>query len=55
MGVPRGEADWRNSRVGGGGYITGLIPDPNTPGRIWARCDVAGVFLSEDAAAASAR
>ena len=47
-GVPRGEADWRNSRVGGGGYITGLIPDPNTPGRIWARCDVAGVFLSED-------
>jgi photosystem II stability/assembly factor-like uncharacterized protein len=47
-GVPRAAAEWRNSRVGGGGYITGLIPDPNTPGRIWARCDVAGVFLSED-------
>jgi photosystem II stability/assembly factor-like uncharacterized protein len=47
-GVPRVEAEWHNSRVGGGGYITGLIPDPNTPGRIWARCDVAGVFLSED-------
>jgi photosystem II stability/assembly factor-like uncharacterized protein len=47
-GVPRAEVEWRNSRVGGGGYITGLIPDPNTPGRIWARCDVAGVFLSED-------
>jgi photosystem II stability/assembly factor-like uncharacterized protein len=48
MGVPRAKAEWSNSRVGGGGYITGLIPDPNTPGRIWARCDVAGVFLSED-------
>ena len=47
-GVPRAKAEWRNSRVGGGGYITGLIPDPRTPGRIWARCDVAGVFLSED-------
>jgi photosystem II stability/assembly factor-like uncharacterized protein len=47
-GVPRVEAQWRNSRVGGGGYITGLIADPETPGRIWARCDVAGVFLSED-------
>ena len=46
--VPRAEAEWRNSRVGGGGYITGLIPDPKTPGRVWARCDVAGVFLSED-------
>jgi hypothetical protein len=47
-GVPRVAAEWQNSRIGGGGYITGLIPDPNTPGRIWARCDVAGVFLSED-------
>jgi hypothetical protein len=47
-GVPRVEAEWRNARVGGGGDITGLIPDPKTPGRIWARCDVAGVFLSED-------
>lgn len=46
--APRALAEWSNSRVGGGGYITGLIPDPNTPGRIWARCDVAGVFLSED-------
>jgi photosystem II stability/assembly factor-like uncharacterized protein len=47
-GVPRAGAEWQQSRVGGGGYITGLIADPNTPGRIWARCDVAGVFLSED-------
>ena len=47
-GVPRAAAEWRAGRVGGGGYITGLIPDPQTPGRIWARCDVAGVFLSED-------
>jgi photosystem II stability/assembly factor-like uncharacterized protein len=46
--VPRVEATWEQSQVGGGGYITGLIPDPHTPGRIWARCDVAGVFLSED-------
>ena len=48
IGVPRIHADWHQSRVGGGGYITGLIADPNTPGRIWARCDVAGVFVSED-------
>ena len=47
-GTPRAEALWHNSRVGGGGYITGLVADPKTPGRIWARCDVAGVFLSED-------
>src|SRR5208283_3166276 len=47
-GVPRAGAQWHQSRVGGGGYITGLIADPSTPGRVWARCDVAGVFLSED-------
>ena len=47
-GVPSVQAVWSSSNVGGGGYITGLIPDPKTPGRVWARCDVAGVFLSED-------
>jgi photosystem II stability/assembly factor-like uncharacterized protein len=35
-------------RIGGGGYITGLALDPLVPDRLLARCDVGGVFLSED-------
>lgn len=35
-------------RIGGGGYVTGLALDPLVPDRLLARCDVGGVFRSED-------
>ncbi|WNR46135.1 WD40/YVTN/BNR-like repeat-containing protein [Paenibacillus roseipurpureus] len=39
---------WAQSRVGGGGYITGLLQHPDLPGMLFARCDVAGVLVSRD-------
>lgn len=39
---------WRQSHMGGGGYITGFTQDPNAPDIIYARCDVGGVFKSLD-------
>ncbi|MEU2245572.1 hypothetical protein [Streptomyces sp. NPDC019224] len=42
---------WEQSRFGGGGYITGLALDPFDPQRLYARCDVAGCFVSEDGGA----
>jgi photosystem II stability/assembly factor-like uncharacterized protein len=41
---------WQQSYLGGGGYITGLVQHPETPDVIFARCDVAGLFKSEDGA-----
>jgi photosystem II stability/assembly factor-like uncharacterized protein len=35
-------------RIGGGGYVTGLALDPFVPDRVFARCDVGGVFRSDD-------
>lgn len=40
----------RQSSLGGGGYITGLVQHPHNPLTLYARCDVAGVFKSEDGA-----
>jgi photosystem II stability/assembly factor-like uncharacterized protein len=37
---------WKQSHMGGGGYITGLIQDPYDSSTIYTRCDVAGVFKS---------
>ncbi|MFC5471506.1 hypothetical protein ACFPPD_22790 [Cohnella suwonensis] len=39
---------WKNSNLGGGGYITGIVQNPNNRNIIYARCDVAGVFRSTD-------
>lgn len=39
---------WTSSKLGGGGYITGLVQSPLSPREIFARCDVAGVFRSRD-------
>jgi photosystem II stability/assembly factor-like uncharacterized protein len=38
----------RPFRIGGGGYVTGLVLDPFVPDRVFARCDVGGVFRSDD-------
>lgn len=40
---------WRPSTIGGGGYVTGMIQDPAAPDVLYARCDVAGVFVSRNA------
>jgi len=45
------ETNWLPASLGGGGYITGLVPHPRDPHVIYARCDVAGVFRSTDAGA----
>lgn len=42
------KACWQQATIGGGGYITGLIQHPSAPQVLYARCDVAGVFTSED-------
>ncbi|HSJ66376.1 MAG TPA: hypothetical protein VK921_01820 [Anditalea sp.] len=39
---------WVQSKTGGGGYITGLVQNPQDPPIWYARCDVAGVFKSID-------
>jgi photosystem II stability/assembly factor-like uncharacterized protein len=41
--------EWQQSYLGGGGYITGLVQNPLNPEILFARCDVAGLFKSEDA------
>jgi photosystem II stability/assembly factor-like uncharacterized protein len=40
--------DWRQSDLGGGGYITGIIQNPENPEELFARCDVGGVFKSSN-------
>ncbi len=37
-----------NAQLGGGGYITGLIQHPREKDVVYVRCDVAGIFKSED-------
>lgn len=40
--------EWQQSYLGGGGYITGFLQHPQDPNIFYARCDVAGVFKSEN-------
>lgn len=42
------EYTWVQSKTGGGGYITGLLQNPQDPSIWYARCDVAGIFKSTD-------
>ncbi|WP_026472898.1 VPS10 domain-containing protein [Alkaliflexus imshenetskii] len=37
-----------NNVLGGGGYVTGLLQHPSDGQVVYIRCDVAGVFKSED-------
>lgn len=46
--APQNGYSWNQAYTGGGGYITGIVQDPKNPQRIYARCDVAGVFKSQD-------
>lgn len=40
--------EWKQSRLNGGGFITGIIQDRQSPHILYARADVAGVFKSID-------
>lgn len=40
--------EWTQSYLGGGGYIVGLLQNPKNPDVMYARCDVAGMFRSEN-------
>ena len=40
--------EWKQSFLGGGGYITGLLQDPTDNLVVYARCDVGGMFKSVD-------
>ena len=49
MTTPLKKTAWSPASLGGGGYITGLAPHPLDASVLYARCDVAGVFRSDDA------
>jgi photosystem II stability/assembly factor-like uncharacterized protein len=40
--------NWQQSKLGGGGYITGILQNPLKPEILYARCDVGGVFKSKN-------
>ncbi|GCE25079.1 carbohydrate-binding protein [Dictyobacter alpinus] len=39
-----GSYKWKQLKIGGGGWITGIVAQPTTPGLIYGRADVGGLY-----------
>src|SRR5258705_11633195 len=39
---------WRNVKIGGGGFVSGVTFHPTEPNLVYARTDVGGAYVSND-------